>query len=60
LGGPKALKIAPGAPHLFPEPGALEAVIDYAGQWFTQYLAPAAQNGSLAGGRSPAGGRHGI
>ena len=60
LAGPKALKIVPGATHLFPEPGALEAVIGYAGQWFTQYLAPAAQNGSLAGGRRPAGGRHGT
>jgi putative phosphoribosyl transferase len=60
LGGPKALKIVPGATHLFPEPGALEAVIGYAGQWFTQYLAPATPNGGLAGDRRQAGGRHGI
>ncbi len=42
LQGPKALEIVPGASHLFPEPGALEAVIGYAGDWFERYLAPAA------------------
>ena len=31
LRGPKALEIIPGASHLFPEPGALEAVIGHAG-----------------------------
>ena len=31
LRGPKALEIIPGASHLFPEPGAMEAVIHYAG-----------------------------
>jgi dienelactone hydrolase len=30
LRGPKSLVIVPGASHLFPEPGALEAVIGYA------------------------------
>ncbi len=40
LPGPKALEIVPGASHLFPEPGALEAVIGYAGNWFERYLAP--------------------
>jgi pimeloyl-ACP methyl ester carboxylesterase len=35
---PKALQIVPGASHLFPEPGALEAVIDHAGRWFARYL----------------------
>ena len=39
LRGPKALEIVPGASHLFPEPGALEAVIDHAARWFTRYLA---------------------
>jgi putative phosphoribosyl transferase len=39
LRGPKAIKIVPGASHLFPEPGALEAVIDHAGDWFERYLA---------------------
>jgi len=34
----KALEIVPGASHLFPEPGALEAVIDHATRWFTRYL----------------------
>jgi putative phosphoribosyl transferase len=39
LKGPKALRIVPGATHLFPEPGALEAVIDHAARWFARYLA---------------------
>jgi fermentation-respiration switch protein FrsA (DUF1100 family) len=38
LRGPKALVIVPGATHLFPEPGALEAVIEHAAQWFETYL----------------------
>ena len=38
LGGPKALEIIPGASHLFPEPGALEAVIGHATRWFARYL----------------------
>ena len=42
LPGPKALEIVPGASHLFPEPGALEAVIDHAARWFERYLAPTA------------------
>lgn len=40
LKGPKALEIVPGATHLFPEPGTLDAVIDCAARWFEQYLAP--------------------
>jgi putative phosphoribosyl transferase len=39
LPGPKALKIVPSASHLFPEPGALETVIDYAADWFERHLA---------------------
>lgn len=39
LQGPKALEIVPGASHLFPEPGALDAVIDHAARWFTRHLA---------------------
>jgi putative phosphoribosyl transferase len=39
LKGPKALQIVPGASHLFPEPGTLEAVIDHAARWFARYLA---------------------
>lgn len=38
LRGPKALEIVPGASHLFPEPGALEAVIDLAARWFNRHL----------------------
>lgn len=38
LRGPKALEIVPCASHLFPEPGAIEAVIDHAARWFTRYL----------------------
>ena len=39
LRGPKTLEIVPGASHLFPEPGALEAVIGHAADWFERYLA---------------------
>jgi pimeloyl-ACP methyl ester carboxylesterase len=39
LPGSKALEIIPGASHLFPEAGALEAVIDHAARWFEQHLA---------------------
>ena len=35
---PKSLEIVPGASHLFPEPGALEAVIDHAARWFERHL----------------------
>ena len=42
LRGPKALEIVPGASHLFPEPGALEAVIDHAARWFKLYLGSSA------------------
>ena len=42
LRGPKAIEIVPGASHLFPEPGALEAVICHAGNWFERYLAMSA------------------
>jgi pimeloyl-ACP methyl ester carboxylesterase len=36
-----ALEIIPGATHLFPEPGALERVIDLAGDWFEHHLVAA-------------------
>jgi dienelactone hydrolase len=36
----KKLEIVPGASHLFPEPGALEAVIGHAVRWFEHHLAP--------------------
>lgn len=34
LRGPKALETAPEATHLFPEPGAMDAIIGYAAKWF--------------------------
>jgi len=34
----KRLEIVPGASHLFPEPGAMERVIDLAGGWFEMHL----------------------
>lgn len=34
----KDLVIIPGATHLFPEPGALEMVIDHASSWFNRHL----------------------
>lgn len=36
----KSLKIVPGASHLFPESGAMEAVIALAARWFADWLAP--------------------
>jgi len=38
LGGEKSIEIVPGATHLFPEPGALEAVIELAAAWFERHL----------------------
>ncbi len=38
LQAPKALKIVEGATHLFPEPGAMDAVIRHAAQWFECHL----------------------
>ena len=38
LRDPKALKIVPGATHLFEEPGALQQVIGHAAEWFEHYL----------------------
>jgi pimeloyl-ACP methyl ester carboxylesterase len=49
LPGPKALEIVPGATHLFPEPGALEAVISHAGRWFAHHLVPATPDSGRAG-----------
>jgi putative phosphoribosyl transferase len=36
----KALRIVPGASHLFPEPGALEQVARMASDWFAHHLQP--------------------
>jgi len=46
LGGEKSIEIVPGATHLFPEPGALEAVIELATGWFERHLVvdPASAN----------------
>jgi len=49
LRGPKSLQIVPHASHLFPEPGALEAVIDHAAGWFQQYLGPRHSISTLRG-----------
>ena len=38
LGGEKSIEIVPGASHLFPEPGALEVVIELATGWFERHL----------------------
>lgn len=38
LRAPKALEVVAGASHLFPEPGAMEQVIEYAKLWFRRYL----------------------
>jgi len=38
LRGPKALEVIVGASHLFPEPGAMDQVIEHAAQWFRRYL----------------------
>jgi pimeloyl-ACP methyl ester carboxylesterase len=49
LSGPKELAIIPGASHLFPEPGALEAVIDQAAQWFERFLTASAARKTTTG-----------
>ncbi len=38
LEGPKQIAIVPGATHLFPESGALEAVATFAARWFETHL----------------------
>jgi putative phosphoribosyl transferase len=42
LGAGKAMKIVPGATHLFEEPGALELVAQMAANWFSAHFRPAA------------------
>ncbi|MEW5927498.1 MAG: dienelactone hydrolase family protein [Gemmatimonadota bacterium] len=37
-----ALLVIPGATHLFEEPGALDQVAEFAGDWFLRHLGPAA------------------
>jgi pimeloyl-ACP methyl ester carboxylesterase len=55
LQGPKALEIVPGASHLFPEPGALEAVIAHAARWFGTYLGPNGTGRALGHAEEPTG-----
>jgi putative phosphoribosyl transferase len=38
LHAPKAIEIVAGATHLFPEPGAMDAVIGHAAHWFESHL----------------------
>ena len=38
LRAPKAMQIVEGATHLFPEVGAMEAVIEAAADWFARHL----------------------
>lgn len=40
LAGTKSLEIVPGAIHLFSEPGTLDAVIEFAAQWFGRHFKP--------------------
>ena len=40
LAGPKELVVVPGATHLFPEPGALDLVVEGAERWFVRHLEP--------------------
>jgi pimeloyl-ACP methyl ester carboxylesterase len=41
----KALRIVPGASHLFEEPGALDIVARLAAEWFARYFRPLARRG---------------
>jgi putative phosphoribosyl transferase len=47
LRAPKKLQIVPGATHLFPEPGALDAVTDHAAHWFRDHLRSPETEGPL-------------
>lgn len=51
LGGEKSIEIVPGATHLFPEPGALEAVIGFAARWFERHLVVDPANANRSAGR---------
>jgi putative phosphoribosyl transferase len=39
----RALRIVPGASHLFEEPGALEKVAAMASEWFVRHFQPLAE-----------------
>jgi pimeloyl-ACP methyl ester carboxylesterase len=49
LQGTKSLVIVPGATHLFPERGALAAVIDHATRWFVHHLDTRPPGGARSG-----------
>jgi pimeloyl-ACP methyl ester carboxylesterase len=51
LGGEKRIEIVPGATHLFPEPGALEAVIELAAGWFEHHLVVNPANANRSAGQ---------
>lgn len=53
LRAPKALRIVPGATHLFEEADALERVCERAGDWFAAHLATAAAAGPLVTKEQP-------
>lgn len=44
----KAIEIVPDATHLFPEPGALDKVIDLAAHWFATHLVAPARSGQAS------------
>ena len=46
LRAPSSLVVVPGATHLFPEPGAMEAVTDAAIAWFAHHFAGSPTKGS--------------
>ena len=54
LSGPCEIAVVPGATHLFPEPGALERVIEHSVGWLRQWL-DAGRGESGAGSPGPSG-----
>lgn len=46
LTAPKEIEVVPDATHLFPEPGALDAVIELAARWFTAHLGARQSSGT--------------
>jgi putative phosphoribosyl transferase len=52
LKGEKAIEIVPGATHLFPETGAMEAVIDHAARWFDRFFGTGHSDGRAQSGSS--------
>ncbi|MGE5407686.1 MAG: dienelactone hydrolase family protein [Syntrophothermus sp.] len=48
LSCPRHIAVVPGATHLFEEPGALERVVELAGDWFAQHLPARSRSGAAA------------